>query len=102
MGRKPISLNINVDAFRKAVGDKLTWSDIAEKYGVTRQAVNGWLQDGRIPPRALMEIMKELKLEPEIVKAILEPYQKPKKQIVIRICFEDTPSGGQGHEGNEE
>jgi len=90
MSRPSVRLKIDSERLRAAIGSKVTWSEIAEKYGVTRQAVNGWLSEGRIPPRALAEITKDLGLSPDTVKEILAPSEKePKKKWVLTITLEE-------------
>jgi hypothetical protein len=78
MGRKRVTLAIDADALRAAMAGKETFSERAEKYGVSRQAVNGWLEAARIPPRALAELARDLDLAPDVVDAILAPAQDGK------------------------
>ena len=88
MSKESVRLSIDSDLLKKVIGSKTTWAAIAEKYGVTRQAVSNWLSEALIPPRALVEIVKELDLSPELVDEILSPQkqkEKTKKRKVITI-----------------
>lgn len=88
MGRSRVSLPIDVDRLKSAIGSKCSWSDIATKYGVSKQAVSNWLADGRIPPRALIEIAHDLNLDAETVDEILKPsieVKQKKKQWRVLI-----------------
>jgi hypothetical protein len=91
MGRNSVRLKIDSDALRLIVGDRATWSDIAEKYGVSRQAVSGWLAEGLIPPRALAEMARDLDLSPKQLDEILAPQQekiRERKKWKITITVE--------------
>lgn len=79
MGRQTVNLAIDTELLKSIVKEKETWTERAQKYGVTKQAVSGWLTSGRIPPRALVEIVRDLDLTPEQVEAILAP-QKEKAE----------------------
>lgn len=95
MGRRRTTIPINATAFRQVFKDEreIDFSKIAEGFGVTRQAVNGWLVNGRIPPRALAEIIKVYDVKPDEVEMITdcEPVEiktaKKKKIYSIEINF---------------
>jgi len=94
MGRKSTTLKINAEKLRAAVGSHETWSAYAEKFGVTKQAVSNWLSTGKIPPRALFEIVRDLDIPKDILDEILisaEEASWPSRQIVIRISIEEKP-----------
>ena len=52
-----------------------------ELIGITgpRDAVSQWLADGMIPPRALVEIVRDLDLSPEQVEANVKQWAKATK-----------------------
>lgn len=91
MGRTPVTIRIDGEMLRKALKDHdLKFSDRAEKYGVTRQAINSWFSHGRIPPRALIEMAMEAGLSKEQLDQIIvntkdetETTEKRKWQITI-------------------
>lgn len=94
MGRKTTRLRIDSERLRAAIGSQETWTGYAEKFGVTKQAVCNWLSEGLIPPRALIEIARDLSLTKETIDEILigsEDIPESTKQIVIRISIEDKP-----------
>lgn len=72
MGRAPINMSVNKEMLRGLLESLGPLSERAEKYGVTKQAINGWLQTGSIPPRALSELVRELGIDAEQVKQLLE------------------------------
>jgi hypothetical protein len=93
MGRRTTRIRIDSERLRKAVGSQESWSAYAEKFGVTRQAVCNWLAEGKIPPRALFEIARDLNLSSEVINEILvagEELELPNRQIVIRISIEES------------
>lgn len=95
MGRNKVNLSINGDVLRALMKGKETWSERAEKYGVTKQAVSNWLSEGRMPPRALIELVRDLDLSPEQVEEILGPQHekmKARKRWKITV-FVDEPEG---------
>ena len=89
MGRKPTSIRFNSVVFRELFKD-LNYANIAEGWGVTRQAVNGWLTTGRIPPRAMAEIIKAHDVDPKDVERLMDvppdaEKKKPKKIFTIEL-----------------
>lgn len=88
MSRKSVMLDIDSTKLREAIADRSTFSDLAQKYGVTRQAINNWLNDGKIPPRALVEIARDLDLLPEVIEQILAPSTEKHKNPKIVITIE--------------
>ncbi len=95
MGRKRTTLAIDPVKLREAVAGRETWSDYAEKFGVTKQAISAWLSEGRIPARALIEIARDLDLAPEVVEAILEPSTRAhaqKRKWTITLTVEEGDS----------
>lgn len=92
MGRKKITLAMDSDALRDAMAGRETFSERAQKYGVSRQAINGWLEAGRIPPRAIAEIAQDLDLTPEVVNKILAPSKlegKKRRRFSITITVDE-------------
>lgn len=81
MGKHRTRIEFNPDALKKALDGVESFSDRADKFGVTRQAINGWFSEGLIPPRALAEIVRDLNLSVETVTEILSPIIKKKKKI---------------------
>jgi transcriptional regulator with XRE-family HTH domain len=72
---------------------KETFSERAEKYGVSKQAINGWLSNGRIPPRAFYEIARDLDISSDLVAEILAPAaQSPKRKWVLTVTLEESES----------
>lgn len=109
MGKPRTSINIDSDALRMAMSGVETFSERAREYGVTRQAINGWLQAGRIPPRAFAEIVRDLQFDVETVEKILtvprtklkdsDPARKRRRYkftIFVDEYLEDEPPGGEG------
>lgn len=96
MGRKFVTIKFDPNKLREVMAGRETFSERAEKYGVTRQAIQGWLDSGRIPPRALIEIIRDLDLSTEVVNALLgkpegddsEP-TKTKKKYVLTLTLEE-------------
>lgn len=87
MGRKKVTIPINTKEFRDILNYKnILLSEIAHKYGVTRQAVNGWLKFERIPPRVLINISKDFGLKPQEVDKILQSIPKV-TSISLEIKF---------------
>lgn len=90
MGKTATTIQINSHEFRKMLnGQYVSFADLAKKYGVTRQAVNGWLNTGRIPPRVLANIALDFKIPPEMIKEILKKESKISSiTIEIKLDFE--------------
>lgn len=84
MGRKRTTIPINSEKLREAVAGRETWTGIAEQFGVTKQAVSEWLRTGRIPPRALIEICRELNIPQDLLEDILEPVQE--REPIKWVC----------------
>lgn len=72
MGRNRTTIPFNVESFKRHVKEGSTFSERATEFGVSKQAMNGWFQTQRIPPRALAEIAMDLKFAPDIMAEILE------------------------------
>lgn len=88
MGRHAVTIPIDSDMLRKVISDNnFTPSKLSRAYGVTRQAVNGWFKAGRIPPRVLADLARELNLPPEIVKEIV----RKENRYAIKIQIELVP-----------
>lgn len=86
MGKTSHRLDIDPEELRLVMtNNNYTPSRAAKAYGVTRQAVNGWFKSGKIPPRALAEIAKEMELSPDIIDSILKKKQKYKIKIQIEL-----------------
>ena len=89
MGRTKVSLRIDSDKLRAAMkAHDGNWSEFAQKYGVTKQAVSNWLSEGLIPPRAIAEIARELSLHSDVIDEILSPqsdYVESKNKRVFAI-----------------
>ena len=72
MGRRKTTIPVDGTALRDAVErSPATWSSLAERLGVTRQTVSGWVSKGRIPPRQLADLAKELGLGAGEVRRIM-------------------------------
>lgn len=72
MGRKSVSLKIDGDALRRIMRDHdLVFSDRAREFGISKQALNGWMSCNRMPARALIELAIDVKLSREQVDEIL-------------------------------
>lgn len=92
MPKTSVRLKIDGDMLRKLIGSKTTWTEYAEKYGVTKQAVSAWLTEGRIPPRALVEVARELDLSPEQVEDVLAPQaqkEKARRQWKVTVLIDE-------------
>lgn len=92
MAKQSLRLSVDGELLRKLIGSKGTWSDLADKYGVTKQAVSGWLSDGLMPPRALVEIARELDLSPEQIEEVLAPQAKKakaRKQWKVTVLIDE-------------
>jgi len=62
---------IQTNQLRKALADRgRSIASLEALLGVSRQAVNGWFQKDRIPPRKLADIARELKISNEEFDAI--------------------------------
>lgn len=90
MGRDRVTIPFNVEAFKKYIKESGTFSERAQSFGVSKQAMNSWFQLERIPPRALAEIALDLKLSPEAMAEILlvktnVAYKKRTKRLKYSI-----------------
>ena len=93
MGRQKVTIPFDAEKLREAMAGKETFSERAEKYGVSKQAISGWLTAGRIPPRALYEIARDLEIPPALVAEILAPAaQTPKRKWVLTVTLEEAES----------
>ncbi len=89
MGRNSTRLKINGEVLREILKEhNLNFSERAERYGVTKQALNSWLSEGLIPPRALVELVLDLKIPKEHLDNIIInsspdiPSSKKKKWVI--------------------
>lgn len=73
MGRNKVRLSINPEKLRSLIKENHTFSEMAQKYGVTKQAVSQWVTDGQMPPRAIVELVKDLDISSEDVEELLAP-----------------------------
>lgn len=87
MGRTPVNMAVNKEILRGLLESLGPLSERAEKYGVTKQAINGWLNTGLIPPRALSELVMELGIDAETVKSLLEVGERKQKGKRRRYTF---------------
>lgn len=87
MSRAKVRLAINSEKLRQLVKDKETFSELAQRYGVTKQAVSQWLSDGEMPPRAIVELVRDLDVSQEDLEELLAPQleKSNKKKWVITI-----------------
>ncbi len=93
MPKKRVMLSIDTAELRAALAGKETFSELAQKYGVSKQAVNGWLDTARIPPRALVEIARDLDLSPEQIDNILcrgDETSTAKKKWTLKVTLEEN------------
>lgn len=85
-------LAIDTTVLRRLLAGKETFSERAEKYGVSKQAVSGWLSEGRMPPRAIAEILRDLDCSIEDTEALLAPQKEKaakKKRWVLKVTLEE-------------
>lgn len=89
MSRKSVRIAFDAEYLRELMAGRESWTERAQKYGVSKQAVNGWLSDGRIPPRAMVEIVRDLDLSPDQVERLLyKPQSDRPKRVVITATIE--------------
>jgi transcriptional regulator with XRE-family HTH domain len=95
MGRRPINLKINGDALSSFLkNNDHSFSDRATQFGISKQAINGWITNGIISPRALAELAIEFNIPPDLLKIILlRPgeidLKKGKKSWTIKVTLEE-------------
>lgn len=91
MAKKSVMLDINVDKLRQLMSNaRETFSERAQKYGVTRQAIQHWLDGGRMPPRAIIELLRDLDASPADTEELLAPQkEKAKKKWKVTITVEE-------------
>lgn len=92
MGRNKVSLPFDPAVFRELLKGRETFTERAQKYGVSKQAVNGWIEAGRIPPRALCELAMDLELSDEDVQRLLKPTlakNEEKKKWTLTVTLEE-------------
>lgn len=85
MGRKPTSVRFNSMVFRELFKD-LNYSKIVDERSVTRQALNGWLNTGRIPPKAMAEIVKAHNVSPNDVERLMDVPKEPIYKTHYWLC----------------
>jgi hypothetical protein len=92
MSRPKVMLPINPNVLRRLIGERETFSERAQKFGVTRQALNSWFNEGAMPPRALIEFGMDIQISKEdLDQLLLKSPQKPGKKVtVVIITEEDT------------
>lgn len=93
MGRNKTTLPINADLLRDLIKSKETFSERAEQFGVSKQALNQWMVEGRMPPRALCELVMDLKLPKETVDDLLKPaltQLEAKKRWTLTVTLEES------------
>jgi transcriptional regulator with XRE-family HTH domain len=94
MGRQRVNLEINPEKLRSLLKGKETFSERAEKYGVSKQALSNWLEEGRMPPRAIIELLRDLDVSPEDVDELLSPQKEKEadrknKKFVMTLTVEE-------------
>lgn len=71
MARPTTMIPIQTNQLRKALADRdRSIASLEALLGVSRQAVNGWFQRDRIPPRKLADIARDLNITEEEFEAI--------------------------------
>jgi Zn-dependent peptidase ImmA (M78 family) len=77
MPKQSYMISVNAEKLKEAILSRGHIADLETPLGVTKQAINGWLSKGRIPPRQLSKISKALKLDaPEINNITSIPKEK--------------------------
>lgn len=86
MGRTSVRIPIDADLFRDLIKGAYTLTKLAEVSGVTKQAVNAWLEEGRIPPKVIADLVKELNWDVETVEKLV----RPRTSFTITIHIESA------------
>lgn len=93
MGRASIMLRVDSEVLRRLISGKETFSERAQKFGISKQALNQWMTDGKMPPRAIAELVHDLDIGIDDVNALLEPQRKAsaeKKKWTLTVTLEES------------
>lgn len=93
MSRQSIRLRVDGDVLRRLIKDRETFSDRAQKFGISKQALNEWMVEGLMPPRAIAEFLMDINASTEDTNALLEPQRKSmteKKKWTVTLTVEES------------
>lgn len=79
--RRRVSLKMDVKEFERILATRsVNFAEVGRLVGLTRQAVNVWITEERIAPRALSTLATKLNLSADEVSAILGPQRKKNRR----------------------
>lgn len=86
MSKPKVSIKIDLRRFQRAIPKhRGALSEIAEWCGVSRQAVNNWLKNGSLPPKALAVLAEKLGWNASDITEITAPQQSEnERRLVVR------------------
>lgn len=89
MGRHKTTIPFNSNKLREILKGVETLVAFGEKNGVSKQAVQQWLDNSRIPPRVLYEAIRTLDVSPQDMEELLQIAPETKKRWVLTMTLEE-------------